>query len=334
MLNAQSPPPDHPVEEDLVHALEPDERTPLGALVRRWALRIVPLALLGVAGVVLWREFRDLSWIEVGRAMADWGELAIFGALALSGFSFVLMGVVEWLGLRWAGARLPWGPALAGSFLANAIAHSLGANLLVSGAVRARLYDRFGVTLTQVAATTLFGGMSFAVGIAALGGTGLLLAGQEELAASTISTPVARALGTALVSGALGYVALCAIRREPLHAFGRTFSLPSPAAALGQLVVGVADNATAAAIIWVLLPNDSVSYLTFVGAYAVSCVAGLASSVPAGAGVFEGSLSTLLSGVHPAPLAAAFLGYRLSYYLLPLVIAVIALAGDTLKRRT
>lgn len=335
MTSPKPPPlPKPPVEEDIVHALEPDGRLPLPALVRRWALRIVPLILLAAAAIVLWREFRDLSFEEVTGAMRAWGWGSILMSLALSLVSFFLMGVVEWLGLRWVGARVPWWPTMSGSFLANAIAHSLGANLLVSGAIRARLYDRYGVTLAQVAATTLFAGMSFAVGIAALGGSGLLLAGREELAASAISTPVAHTLGAALLVGSLGYVVICTIRRAPLQAFGRSLQLPKPASALAQLVIGIADNGIAAAIIWTLLPHGAVSYFTFVGAYAVAAVAGLISSVPAGAGVFEGSLSALLNSVHAAPLAAAFLGYRLAYYLLPLVIAVAALGLDTLRRPT
>lgn len=333
MTSPQPPtPPQHPVEDDIVHALEPDGRLALPALVRRWALRIVPLVLLAAAAVVLWREFRTLSFAEVTGAMRAWGWGAILMALALSFVSFVLMGVVEWLGLRWVGARVPWWPTMFGSYLANAIAHSLGANLLVSGAIRARLYDRFGVTLSQVAATTLFAGMSFAVGIAALGGMGLLFASREELAATAISVPVAHGLGAALLLASAGYVVVCAIRRAPLQAFGRSVQLPTPISALAQLVIGVLDNGIAAAIIWTLLPHGAVSYLTFVGAYAVAAVAGLVSTVPAGAGVFEGSMSALLDGVPAAPLAAAFLGYRLAYYLLPLVIAVIALAGDTLNR--
>ena len=40
-----------------------------------------------------------------------------------------------------------------------------------------------------------------------------------------------------------------------------------------------------------------------------------------------------LAGVQPAPLAAAFLGYRLSFFILPLAIAAIALAGDTFRQR-
>jgi uncharacterized membrane protein YbhN (UPF0104 family) len=332
VLRPDDPPPHHPepVEATLEHAL-PATTGRLALVVKR-SLSILPFVLLSAAGWVLWREFHHLRFGEVLRAMEAWGPGAIAAALGLSIASFVLMGVIEWVGLRWTGAQLPWGPALAGSFLANAIAHSIGANLLVSGAIRARLYDRFGVRLSQVAATTLFAGMSFAVGLAALSGGGLLLARSEHLAATAIPVGVARALGVVLLAGAFGYVALCGLRRRPIVAFGHSLTLPSAGDAMAQLVVGVVDNGVAAAIIWILLPHGAIGYPSFIGAYAVACVAGLVSSVPGGAGIFESALATLLPRLDAAPLAAAFLGYRLSYYLLPLVIAALALAGDTLQR--
>lgn len=303
------------------------------AVLRRWALRLVPLVLLVAAVWVLWREFHTLSFDEVGRAMNAWGHGRMIGAIALAAASFFLMGVVEWLGVRWAGARVPFGMVQAVSFLANGIAHSVGANLLVSGAVRARLYDRYGVTLSQVAATTLFGGMSFAVGIATLGGTGLALSPVAQLEATAIPVQLARTVGWALVAAVVCYLILCTVARAPLRVFGRSLRLPSAGDAMAQIVIGVVDNGIAAAIIWLLMPMGEVPYQTFVGAYAVAAVAGLVSTVPAGAGVFEGSISTLLPHVDPAPLAAAFLGYRLSYYVLPLIVAALALAGDTVRRR-
>lgn len=323
--------PTAPVEVKLAEALPIDAAHPFARL-SRLALRIVPLVLLVAAVFVLRREFRGLSLHAVAAAMDRWGHAAIIGALALAVASFIFMGVVEWLGLRWVGKTLPWGVAMAGSFLANAIAHAIGANLLVSGALRARLYDRYGVGLTQVAAATLFAGMSFAVGIAALGGGGLLLATPKALAATAIPVSFARVAGALMVAGALGYVVLCGVRRRPLSALGRSLTLPSWREASAQLVIGVIDNGIAAAIIWILLPPHSTTFPSFVGAYAVACVAGLLSSVPGGAGVFEAALSKLLPTVAVAPLAAAFLGYRLAYYLLPLVIASLALAGDTLLR--
>jgi uncharacterized membrane protein YbhN (UPF0104 family) len=327
--SSESQPPTEPVVAEIAAAI-PGRRAHLLAFVRRWALRFLPVILLAAAAVVLWREFRHLSFSAVASAMDAWGHPRILAALVLSTASFFLMGVVEWLGLRWAGAKVPWWPAQWGSFLANAIAHSLGANLLVSGAVRARLYDRYGVTLTQVAATTLFGGMSFAVGLAALGGSGLLFSPRSHILATAIPLALARGVGAALVLAAIGYIVLCSVRRAPLTAFGRSATLPSGRDAFLQMIIGVVDNGIAAGIVWLLLPEHTVQYATFVGAYAVAAVAGLISTVPAGAGVFEGSISTLLPAAAAAPLAAAFLGYRLLYYLLPLVLACLGLAADTL----
>ena len=264
--------------------------------------------------------------------MAGWGPRAIAMALLLSALSFLLMGAIEWVGLRWTGARPPLAATQVGSFLANAIAHALGANLLVSGAIRARFYERYGVSLTQVAGTTLFAGVAFSVGLGALSGAGLLLASSADLAHTAIPPTVARILGGVLMAGAFAYVGLCAIRRQPVAVFGRAIVLPSFGDAIAQLVLGVFDNAIAAAILWILLPAGGPSYLTFIGAYAVACIAGLASSIPGGAGVFESAIAALLPGIDAAALAAAFLGYRLVFYILPLIIAFAALGAETLRR--
>jgi len=258
----------------------------------------------------------------------------VLTALALSATSFLLMGCVEWLGLRWAGARIRVRSALAGSFVASAIAHSLGANLIVSGAVRARWYARHGVSLRQVAAATLFHGFSFTVGLSTLAGASLLAAGSHDITrASRIASPVADGLGVLLLAGVGGYIALCALMRRPLRGFGHSVKLPSVRVALAQMTIGAVDNAVAAAIIWTLLPTGAIGFFTFVGSYAPSVVAGLVSHVPGGVGVFEGSLSALLKGLEPAALAAAFLGYRLFFFVIPLLLAGLALALDALRER-
>lgn len=322
-----------PVEAELARALPARQVHPLARYLKL-ALRVVPVVLLIAAFFVLRHEFKGLSWGAVARAMDGWGHTAVAAALGLSVFSFLLMGIIEQLGLRWMGAKVPWRPALVGSFLASAIGHAIGANLLVAGAIRARLYDRYKVGLTQVAGATLFNGMSFAVGLGALGGGGLMLASEAELAATAIPVWLARGAGAALLAASIGWIGICFIRHEkPITAFGRSLRLPSTRAAVVQLAIGVLDNGVAAAIVWVLLPHGTVSYQSFVGAYAVATVVGLISSVPGGAGVFESAISTLLPSVNPAPLAAAFLGYRLAFYVLPLAIAAVWLAIDAAVHR-
>jgi uncharacterized membrane protein YbhN (UPF0104 family) len=255
-------------------------------------------------------------------------------ALALSASSFILMGFVEFMGLRWAGARLPLPSVLLGSFMASAMAHSLGANLLVSGAVRARYYGRMGVSLQQTAAITVFQSFSFTAGLLALAGVSLLIAGSDEIArVSQIPVPVANGIGIALVVGVAVYITACRFVRGTVRIFGHGVTLPTMPVAAAQIALGALDNAVAAAILWVLLPADEVGFATFVGAFAPSVAIGLASHVPGGVGVFEGAMSTLLGGVDPAALAAGFLGYRLFFFVIPLAIAGIALALDTLAHR-
>ena len=331
-----TPPPDapRPAEPTPVEVELADAVTTRQHHLTRWTavvVRVVPPVMLLAAIWVLWREFHKLSFAAVSHHMAAWGLPAILLTLVLSIVSFLLMGAIEWVGLRWTGARVPFVATQVGSFLANAIAHAIGANLLTSSAVRARLYDRYNVSLTQVAGTTLFSALAFGVGLGTLSGVGLLLASHADLARTAIPPTVGRALGATMVALSFGYVALCALRRQPINGFGHSLTLPSGGDALSQLVLGVVDNGIAAAILWILLPAGGTSYVTFVGAYAVSCIVGLASSVPGGAGVFESAMAALLPGVEPAALAAAFLGYRLVYYILPLIIAVAALGVEALR---
>lgn len=331
---AARPEPPEDVEEELAAVLPETQGARFFPMLRSLGWHLIAFILLGAAAYILWREFHEISVAELGDAVAAWGWGSVCLAIGLSGTSFLLMGTIEWLGLRWAGARIAVTSALAGSFIASAIAHTLGANLIVSGAVRARYYARHGISLRQVAATTLFHGFSFTVGLSTLAGLALLLAGSHDIAAvSRIANPVADGMGAILLAAVGAYVVLCATLRRPLTGFGHSIRLPSFRVALAQLSIGAVDNAVAAAIIWVLLPEGSIGYLTFVGAYAPSVVVGLVSHVPGGVGVFEGSVSTLLKGLPPAPLAAAFLGYRLFFFLLPLLIAGVALALDTLRER-
>ncbi len=104
------------------------------------------------------------------------------------------------------------------------------------------------------------------------------------------------------------------------------FTLPSAKWALAQVAIGLFDNIVTVLVVWTLLPAHAVGLYAFSGAFAVATAVGVVSSVPGGAGVFEGVLLTLLPRVARAPLAAAFLGYRLFFFLIPLAVAGVMMA--------
>lgn len=297
---------------------------------QHWAPRVLPPILLALAAWVLWRELHQLSLSEVTSEVADWGPQRLGTAAGLTVLSFLLLALMEWLGLRWAGAKVPFSATLAGSFCANAFAHTVGFALLVGGAVRARLYRPHGATLLMVAQTSVFCSISFGFGIAALAGGALILHPGLSIDGLNIPAQASRLVGALLLASPVTYIGACALIRGPITIAGRDLTLPSAAMATGQVAVGLADNIVTAMVVWVLLPGQATPYPEFASAYSLATIAGLLSSVPGGAGVFEGAMLAILTEVSRTSLAAAFVGYRLVYYVVPLVLAAVLLVRSGL----
>lgn len=291
---------------------------------RRRALAIFSILVFAVSARLLFIEFRSLDWAVVAEAILRWRERALFAVLAC-GLSFLVVGVIEWRAMRWAGVPASFALALRVSFIANGFAHTLGATALVAGAVRAGLYARHGINLTTAAAATVFQLSTSAAGFAALAGVALLASPGRGAAGLVV--------GGVMVALLALYLALCAWARGSARLFGHRLTLPNPRDALAQIGLGVLDNGLALSILWLLLPPGKVAYPTFVTDYVVAYVGGALSGVPGGLGPFEGALSRLLSGVDKPGLAAAFLGFRLIFYLLPLALAVGLYAGELAAER-
>lgn len=293
--------------------------------LRQWAGRLLPVVLLLIAGFVLWREFRDLDLAAVMARIRGWGPGRLAAATALTLLSYGLLAAMEWLGLRSSGARVPFGDTLLGSFCANAFAHSIGMAVLVGGVVRVRLYARHGATLMMVAQTSVFCAVSFGLGIIALAGAAILLSPDLPIAGLRLHPVAGLVVGGLLLAAPVVYVVACGLFRGSLAIFGHALRLPTLGAALGQVALGLVDNAVTAMVIWVLLPGQSIDYPAFAAAYVLATLLGIVSTVPGGAGVFEGAVLALLPGLARAPLAAAFIGYRLIYFVIPLGIAALIL---------
>ena len=299
----------------------PPMREPLLPSLKTLAARLAPPLLLVAAIYVLWRELHGLSLAQIHAEIAGWGLPRVGLALSMAAVSYGLLAVNEQLGLRWAGAKVPLRAGLLGSFIAYAFANSIGLTPLVAGAVRARLYGRHGVDVGKVARTTLYCAVSFGLGLASLAGFSLLTAPPATFHALHLHPGLAKSFGAALLLFPLGYLAACGLARGTLRVRGRVFTLPPLSWALAQVAIGVADNLVTSALVWMLVGDAAPPFPAFASAYAVSTAAGLFSGLPGGVGVFEGAMLALLPNLDRAALTAAFVGYRLFYYVTPLVLA-------------
>ena len=289
-------------------------------------LKFLPIPLLLLAAFVLWRELHGINPGAVRHAMVQWGPGRAAMAVLLSFSVYGLLAGNEQVALRWAHAHVPLPTGMRNAFVAFALANTLGFGFLVGGAFRVNAYRRWGVGLGKVAQITAYGTLTFLLGVLALAG-GLLMHARDGVYDQLGIDPfVGRAVGGLMWVGLALYATAGALAPEKVRIFKFEFKPPRPGLVAIQVFFGCADLMAGAGVFWLLMGKGAPHYSDFLSAYIISIVAGLLSGVPGGAGVFETAMLQLLPTVDRISLAAAFFGFRLFYYLLPLFVALILLA--------
>jgi uncharacterized membrane protein YbhN (UPF0104 family) len=143
-----------------------------------------------------------------------------------------------------------------------------------------------------------------------------------------VSADLARGSGLALLALHAIYLTLIVNHRGPLRIGSLVMTLPPPPLTAVQYLIGIIEVSAGASVLYILLPAAiAPPFLVFVGVYVLSIIAGLASSVPAGIGVFEAALVTLLPAVPREQLVATVFAYRCLLEFVPFAIAVTTLVA-------
>jgi phosphatidylglycerol lysyltransferase len=217
------------------------------------------------------------------------------------------------------------------AFAAYALSNTVGLGVLTGGAVRMRLYGAAGADPGVISRAIAFGAISFGVGTASVAATALLW--DAGLVAPILHLPswLLRGAAIAWLVALVSLLVACTTRGR-LSLGARSAVLPSSRVATWQLLVSIADIAFAAAALWVLLPHVGVSFVGFVGIFAIATMAGVISHVPGGLGVFEALMLVAMARTAPAEqVAGALVLYRAIYFLGPLAAALVMLSGYELR---
>ena len=315
------------------------------AAVARWCAdnREVVATGAGVAVLLLafWAlsaSLREISLDDIEAAFATIGPLRWLLALALTALSFACLIVFDLAALRTLGTRLAAGVASRAAVTSFAISNTLGLPLLTGGAVRLNFYAREGLSEGDVVRVVTLAGLTFWLGMAAVVALTLPLQ-AADVAIGGVALPAPLRWGAPLLrAAALGADLTWAARAPRSIALGALrLPLPGPRLTLAQLAAAALDLAFAAGVIFVLAPSLTVAdYPQLLAAYALALAVAVITHAPGGLGVFEAIMFLLLPDLATTELAAALLGYRLVYFLLPFVLALAYLAvreGERLHRR-
>lgn len=316
--------------------LHPRQRAAWLARVLPWLHRLRPwlvaaavlliVALLVHAARGFWNEI-DYDDMVAAMQAVSWPRLGL--ALLATAVSFAALCGYDHSSLRYAGAKVPGRIIAQASTIAYALSNTIGLGVFTGGAVRMRLYGAAGVDAPTVSKAIAFNALAFGLGITVVGAAGLVL--DAAVLAPLVRVPVWVMQGAGLAILVATGLFLWACHARP----ARLARWPLPAAGLAgrQLLWSLLDITSAAAVLWFLLPQGAIGFPQFVGFYAAATVLGVVSHVPGGLGVFEAVMLVALGPHVPTDaLAGALVLYRVVYYLVPLVVALLLLVRYELAR--
>jgi len=300
--------------------------------------RLAPLLsvlIFGFALFLLHRELADFRFhqvIEFLEALPAERLLLAFGCTLLG---YLALAGYDVLGFRYAQAELPLHRVGLASFVGYAVSNALGHPLFTGTPLRARFYTGWGISGVDVARVLSFSLATFWLGFFTLSGATFVLEPIAVPAFFHLGGLTARPLGILLLGLVLAYGVASIGFRGTLAIFGLELELPAPGLALSQIALGSLDWSLAAAVLYALLPESwEISFPAFLSAFLLAQVGGLLSQVPAGLGVFETLMVLLLPRTFPrTDVLGALVAYRAVYYLMPLLVAALLLAGREVVAR-
>src|SRR5919108_4887325 len=297
--------------------------------IGRWLFAVIPL-LLGIrALMVLHDELGRYHVADIIQRISALPVLSVVMALGLTALDYCVLVSCDFLALRYARRRLPLRCVALASSASYAVTHLLSYQAVTGGAIRYRLWSRWGLSAADIASGVGFLVVTNLLGILATSGIAISFASRDFSLPMALSAGAMHSLGFFLIAMVVAYVGANALIKNPLSIRGRQVRLPGPALAAAQIGLSAVDWMLAGAVLYALLPsNTGLTFPLFLGAFLVAQGAGILSYVPGGIGVFDTVLVLLMRPyMQPLDAVGALVAYRGLYYFLPFIAAVTTLGA-------
>lgn len=304
----------------------------------RWLAAIAPivgLSLFAATIAILHRELAAYHLADVIGHLQAIPVRQLAAALLFTFAGYLALTGYDLLAFRWIGRALALRRIALASFVAYVFSHNVGLSILGGSAVRYRMYSSWGVPPADLGRAIAFNFVTLWLGFFALGAA-LLLADPVMLTGTWHGIASTRPLGAVFALVTVAYWILFVGRKRDLRVRDLSIEIPGPRISAAQTLLSAVDWTLAAAALYVLLPPAAdLGFARFIGIFLIAQVAGLASHVPAGLGVFETAMVMLLAPWHAADVVlGTALAYRCIYYLIPFAFAIVLFAGfEALQRR-
>lgn len=289
----------------------------------KWGKRAFTLFFFIAVPVLLFTLMKNLDWNEVMHALESYKATTLALGFVIAAGSYLTYCGFDVLARRYTEHKLSVKQIIPVTFVCYAF--NLNLSSWVGGiALRYRLYSRLGLdvpTITRILSLSLITNW---LGYMLL--AGFVFAGDfvDLPEGWKIGDTTLQLIGFVLLAVCFAYFAACRFSKKRTWTVRKQqFVLPSLNQALRQALLGALNWGLMALLIYVLLPEKAF-YPAVLGILLISSIAGVIAHIPAGLGVLETVFITLMQHqFSKGQLLAALIGYRVIYFLIPLVLALV-----------
>ncbi|MGZ3410335.1 MAG: lysylphosphatidylglycerol synthase domain-containing protein [Xanthobacteraceae bacterium] len=291
------------------------------------------LAIIVAAVVVLYRMLNDLDLHELLQTLKSFNKGNIAMAAAAVAAGYVTLTLYDLFALRAIGKdHVPYRIAALAGFTSYAVGHNVGASVFTGGAVRYRIYSRYGLSAIDVAKLCFIAGLTFWLGNVTVLGLGVLYSPKSAAAIDHLPLWFNRAAAGALLLMLASYVIW--VWRHPRNVGHANWevTLPRGPLTLLQIAIGIVDLACCALAMYMLVPvSPHMGFIELSVIFVSATLLGFASHSPGGLGVFDAAMvGALLHQFDKEELVAGLLLFRLLYYITPFALALALLGAREL----
>lgn len=285
------------------------------------------LGIIAIALLVLYRMLRGLHVDEVFNAFnaistRDMVLAALFVAAGYFTLTFYDLFALWTIGRR----DVPYRVAALAGFTSYSIGHNIGASVFTGGAVRYRIYSAWGMDALDVAKICFVAGLTFWLGNATVLGLGITYDPQAASSIDQLPPWINRLFAMATLAVLVGYVGWVWSKPRVVGREDWKVTLPGGPLTLLQIGIGIIDLGCCALAMYMLVPQEPhIGFITLAVIFVSATLLGFASHAPGGLGVFDAAMLVGLWQFDREQLVAGLLLFRLFYYLVPFMLALLIL---------
>jgi glycosyltransferase 2 family protein len=288
---------------------------------------LLSLAVIAIAGVVLYRILHDIELADVVDAVraTQVHQLVLAGLFVAAGY-FTLT-FYDLFALRTIGrSDVPYRVAALAGFTSYSVGHNVGASVFTGGAVRYRIYSQWGLTAVEVAKLCFIAGLTFWLGNATVLGLGIAHVPQAASAIDQLPAWLNRAVAIAALAVLIAYVVWVWQAPRQVGRSNWQVTLPNGPSTLVQIGIGIVDLGCCAFAMYVLMPDEPhIGFVTLAVIFVSATLLGFASHAPGGIGVFDAAMLIALWQFDREDVLAGLLLFRLVYYIIPFALTLLIL---------